>query len=330
MKYSSAIDLIPEFTGVVNRIVVLDDVVPSAPETDFPVITCRELLEVGSRSDEQNIFAMPDDTAVIMYTSGSTGTAKGCVLTCRNVVAGAAGLGSVNMSLTTADTHFSYLPLAHVYAMATELIMYAQGVRVGFSRGITKEIMDDIQALRPTVLVAVPRILNRIADVMRYKISTKPAFVQKLLGLAIEAKVKAIRENRGYSLLLDGILFKDFKATLGGRVRMLVSGGAPITQDVFDFLCATVCPNIIQGYGLTEVSSGLAVQDAPATSPRTVGPSTIGCEIKLRPVEGTSYDPNGVTPSGELIVRGPCVFQGYYKQNNWPSSAKVNTFLCQH
>ena len=316
MKYPNAIALIPEIKDKVAKIVVLGDAVPPIPETEFSVTTCKDVLESGFESKEQNVFSLPDDTAVIMYTSGSTGTPKGCVLTCRNVVAGAAGLGCVNMSLTPADTHLSFLPLAHVYAMAAELIMYAQGVRVGFSRGIIKEIMDDIQALKPTVLVAVPRILNRVAEVMRYKISTKPAFIRKALDAAIAAKAKAIKENRGYSQLLDGILFKNFRAALGGRIRMMVSGGAPITQDVFEFLCATVCPNIIQGYGLTEVSSGLAVQEAPATNPRTVGASTIGCEIKLRPVEGTTYDPNGEVPAGELLVRGPCVFQGYYKQQD--------------
>jgi long-chain acyl-CoA synthetase len=136
--------------------------------------------------------------------------------------------------------------------------------------------------------------------------------MQKALNWAFKAKIAAMKQNRPHSLLLDALLFAKFRAGLGGGLRAIISGGAPILQEVFEFLCASVTPNIVQGYGLTEVSSGLAVQELPAVDPTTVGPSTIGCVIKLRPVPGTNYDPRGECPSGELLVKGPCVFQGYH------------------
>jgi long-chain acyl-CoA synthetase len=197
--------------------------------------------------------------------------------------------------------------------MAVELIMYAQGARVGFSRGIIKELIKDIQALQPTVLIAVPRVLNKVVETMQAQICALPGYLQKVLEVAFRAKIAAMKENRPHSLLLDALLFSKFRAALGGRVRVIVSGGAPILQEVFEFLCAAVSPNIVQGYGLTEVSSGLAVQEIPAMDPTTVGPSSIGCEIKLRPVPGTSYDPRAEYPSGELLIRGPCLFREYYK-----------------
>jgi long-chain acyl-CoA synthetase len=333
-KFKSTIDLIPTISATVKAVIILSDVKPNA-NTEFEVRCARDLLEIGFASDAANDFGQPDDIALIMYTSGSTGTPKGCVLTHRNIVAGASGLGCVNVSVSPSDTHLSFLPLAHIYAMAVELIMYAQGARVGFSRGIIKELVDDITALQPTVLIAVPRVLNKVVESMRAKIAALPKPLQYIMHLAITAKIAAMKRNKSHSIILDALLFAKFRTALGGRIRVIVSVGAPILPDVFEFLCATVCPNIVQGYGLTEVSSGLAVQEVPALDPRTVGASTIGCEIKLRSVPGTSYDPNGDPPAGELLVRGPCVFQCYYKQpeltaeslsDNWFATGDIVRF----
>jgi long-chain acyl-CoA synthetase len=202
--------------------------------------------------------------------------------------------------------------------------MYAQGARVGFARGSVAQLVDDIGALQPTFFIAVPRILNKLHDAMQAKIAERPAWMQAVLRWAMRAKIQCYRENRPHSLLLDGLLFRQFRAGLGGRLRAVISGGAPVIQDVFEFLCATVSPNIIQGYGLTEVSCGLAVQELPATDARTVGPCSPGVHIKLRPVPGTDYDPRAdVEPTGELLVRGPVVFQGYYKQDDLTAEAIV-------
>ena len=313
-KYRNTVAYYPEFQGV-EHVVVMGDEVPDEPAAPCEVLTCRGILELGKKSDKPLNFPQPEDVAVIMYTSGSTGKPKGCLLQHQNVVAGAAGLGNINMSITSSDTYLSFLPLAHIYAMAVELVGYAQGVRIAYARGPVKDLIDDIQAMKPTAITSVPRILNRIADAMKQQIAAKPWYIQKLLWAAINAKADALAKNAPNSLILDGILFAKFRAALGGRVRCLINGGAPIIDDVFRFLSATVTPNIIQGYGLTEVAAGLAVQEIPAPSPRTVGPSSIACEVKLRRVPGADYNPNDpVAPTGELLVRGPIVFAGYYKQ----------------
>jgi long-chain acyl-CoA synthetase len=138
------------------------------------------------------------------------------------------------------------------------------------------------------------------------------------------AKIRAYRENTPHSLLFDALLFRDFRAALGGRMRAIISGGAPVMQDVFEFLCATVTPNIIQGYGLTEVACGVAVQELPATDARTVGACSPGVEIKLRAVPGTEYDPRAlVEPTGEMLVRGPVLFDGYYKRKDLTAEVLV-------
>jgi long-chain acyl-CoA synthetase len=145
-----------------------------------------------------------------------------------------------------------------------------------------------------------------------------------VIELAIRAKSEAVRMNRPHSLLLDAVLFAKFRAALGGKVKIIVNGGAPILKDVFDFLVGAVTPNIIQGYGLTEVNAGLAVQELYPTNRETVGPCTCGCEIKLRKVPGTEYDPNGSPPAGELLVRGPFLFREYYKQPELTAEVMVD------
>ncbi|KAK8886266.1 hypothetical protein M9Y10_041727 [Tritrichomonas musculus] len=311
-KYPNAIKILPQLPNV-EKIVLMKDYIPKEPECSLPTYTLPDVIEMGNKSSQKNDFALPDETAIIMYTSGSTGNPKGCVLSHRNIVAGACGLASVNTSVTTVDTHMSFLPLAHVYAYCVELVMYAQGVRVGFAQGPVKCLVDDLQALQPTIFIAVPRVLNKVSEVMKAKIEKMAPPVRSFIKWAFAQKVAAMKANRGQSLILDGLIFAKFRAAVGGRLRVLISGGAPILPEIFDFFCAAVTPNVIQGYGMTEISSSIAVQEMPAMNPATVGPVTLSTEFKLRPVEGTDYKPTGNPPTGELMVRGPTVFQGYYK-----------------
>jgi long-chain acyl-CoA synthetase len=316
-KYDSAVDLLRRTEHCVETLVVLSDFRPIRDTSNLGVAikTCKELLEEGRNSEAKIDFVRPEEESIIMYTSGSTGTPKGAVLSAANIVAGAASLSSVGCSGTYKDVYLSFLPLAHIYAVAVETIAYAQGAAVGYARGTVKDLISDIVALKPTVMSAVPRILNKVVESMRLKIREQPEFMQRVINWAIATKVKAIKENRAPSLLLDSILFGKFREALGGRMRMIISGGAPILQDVFDFVIATITPNLIQGYGLTEVSCAAAVSEIPCTDASSVGMPAIGGQIKLRRVEGTDYNPRDPErPAGEMLIRGAAVFQGYFKQ----------------
>ena len=296
-----------------TTIALMDDYTPKI-NTNLVLTNCKEVLDKGRKSSNVNQFSKPDEVAVIMYTSGSTGTPKGCVLLHSNIIAGAGSFNALGTGISTDDVFLSFLPLAHIYAMVVEVIALNQGAKIGCARGPVKDLIDDIKLLRPTVMVAVPRILNRVVQVMRDQLAKKPAFVQKIVNWTLDLKIKAIKQNRAQSLLLDNILLKNFREALGGRMKLIVNGGAPIVDDIFDFFAAAVTPNVIQGYGLTETSAGVAVQEVPATNPKTVGACGLACEVRLRKVEGTNYTAEGEYPSGELLVRGPIVFQGYYKR----------------
>jgi long-chain acyl-CoA synthetase len=247
------------------------------------------------------------------------------MLSNRNIAAGAAGLQHVGTSCLAGDTYLSFLPLAHIYALAVELEVLSTGARVGYARGGVQQLIDDIKALQPTIMTAAPRILNRVVEGMKEKMKQKPKFVQNLIDWAIDQKVKCMEQNRPHSLLLDAILFSQTRAALGGKLKVIVCGGAPIMPEIFAFCVGTITPNILQGCGMTEMASSCFVQEIPVSEIDTVGNVCGTVELKLRRVPDVpEWDPQGNPPTGEALARGANRFMGYYKQPELTAEAIVD------
>lgn len=304
-------DCVDRCEGVSNIIIMAD--ADKVTENNKTYQSCASIVALGKEHDCELQEPEPDDLALIMYTSGSTGNPKGCMLTHRNLIAGATGLDNLGVYLSTTDTLFSMLPLAHIYEMGVELLMFSHGVAIGFFSGSVRNLLDDLQALQPTIICGVPRVWNRIVDGMKAKIAAKPPLVQKLLNMAMSAKKKALYAGKSHSLLVDGLILRPFREALGGRVRLVVSGGAPILPEVYDFMLSGITPNVVQGYGLTEVVASVAVSAVPRLNPSGNGPVSQTANLKLRKVEGMMYDPRGEVRAGEILIQGPHIFQGYYK-----------------
>lgn len=307
---------IAQKTNIVKRIIQMSDKKPDNVLEGVEFDSCINILELGKKSTKPNEFSHPNDDCIIMYTSGSTGKPKGCPLTHDNIISGAASFSQLGVGISPDDVYLSFLPLAHIYAVVCELIGLAHGARVGYTRGIVKYLVEDIQELRPTAMIVVPRLLNRISDGMKEKISKMPKIAQYLINKAIEYKADCILQNKPTSWILDRLIFDKFSGALGGRLRLAVNGGAPIMDNVARFCSAALTPNIIQGYGLTETSAGVLVQEVPIWDYKTVGAVGLGCEIKLKQVAGTDYNIDGKNPTGEILVRGPNVFRGYYNRDD--------------
>ncbi|EAX89871.1 AMP-binding enzyme family protein [Trichomonas vaginalis G3] len=299
---------------VLEHIIAMDNQAPSTENSRIMTYTADQIVTTGETETTELQMPKPETIAFIMYTSGSTGTPKGCVLTHNNLISGAVGFTNLGISITTSDTFLSFLPLAHIYELTVEYVMMAQGTAIGFSTGDIRRLTEDIQALKPTIIIGVPRVWNRMVDKMSQKVKALPAPKRMLVEWAIKMKSEAIKAQRPHSFILDRIIFQQFADALGGRVRFLVSGGAPILPEVYDFLRVAICPNIVQGYGLTEVAAGLTVQEIPAFTSCDCGAITPVSMVKLRKVEGFMYNPRGTPACGELLVKGPHVFQGYYKE----------------
>lgn len=290
---------------------------PDETISDERFTTCNDVYQNGLNKLDtfEFVHAKGSDIAMIMYTSGSTGKPKGCVLTHMNIIAGGNGLGGNGTSVTHTDTFFSFLPLAHIYELASQMTLICQGAAIGFYTGTIKNLMNDIQALKPTIICAVPRVFNRMYEAMSNKIESLPTLMKYFVKKSIDLKRNSLLNDRPQSLLLDALIFTPFRNSLGGRVRLIVSGGAPILPNVYELIRAALTPNIIQGYGLTEVSAAACVQQRNATkNSLAVGPISIIADLKFRRVPDMNYDPNLNPPSGEIMIRGPGIFKEYYKE----------------
>ncbi|CAL1528256.1 unnamed protein product [Lymnaea stagnalis] len=265
------------------------------------------------------------DLCMVCYTSGTTGTPKGAMITHGNALASMSAalyflvsliefckyLNPCGTSLNTDDVLISYLPLAHSYERLIEGCLLTVGARIGFFQGDVKKLMDDIKELKPTLFPSVPRLLNRFYDKVMTGVSASR--VKKFLfNLALSSKAKELKRGviRNNSIW-DKIVFRTVQAALGGRVRLITTGSAPISSSVLSVLrCIVGCP-IIEGYGQTENAavSTLTVVGDPDSG--HVGPPLPCNMIKLTDVPEMDYYSNN--NKGEICIKGPNIFLGYLK-----------------
>ncbi|CAG7728107.1 unnamed protein product [Allacma fusca] len=257
----------------------------------------------------------PEDIATLTYTSGTTGDPKGVIITHGNLIASVSATLSIitksGYSLNSGEVIISYLPLAHIYVRMVQTVGLMIGCSIGFYNGKVDKILEAIQSLQPTILPCVPHVLNEIYN-KSIATSSDSRLQSFLLRKAVAEKSKEI--ERGIfrrDSVWDKIVFHKIQTALGGRVRLVLSGGAPISSEILKFFrCALGCP-VIEGYGQTE-TSGLAAQTLSLESiSGHVGPPLPCCAIKLMDVPELNYSAkDGI---GEICVKGPNVFSGYYK-----------------
>ncbi|XAR62970.1 Long-chain-fatty-acid--CoA ligase [Bertholletia excelsa] len=272
------------------------------------------------------------DTCTIMYTSGTTGDPKGVMISNESILAVISGvkhsLESMNDEFTEMDVYLSYLPLAHIFDRVIEELFISAGASIGFWRGDVKLLIEDIRELKPTVLCAVPRVLDRIYAGLIEKTSSAGFVKSALFNMAYSYKLRNMK--RGYkhseaAPLFDKVVFSKVKEGLGGNLRLILSGAAPLATHVETFLRVVTCAHVLQGYGLTETCAGsFAAQPDELQMISTVGPPLPNVEVCLESVPEMGYDALSSNPRGEICIRGNVLFSGYYKQEDLTKEVMVD------
>ncbi|KAJ1663783.1 medium-chain fatty acid-CoA ligase faa2 [Coemansia sp. RSA 1813] len=296
------------------------------------LISLDELVVLGSNGGLAPLPktpASPDDPCTICYTSGTTGTPKGAILTHMCLISNVNSAGQriahgYIPSIDKTDTYISILPLAHCLERCIHAIITGRGGAIGFNQGDIRKVIDDIFELKPTIIVGVPRIFNRINDQVWAQVNTKGGLVGALFRYAYDVKKANLAYNSSQHWLWDRVVFKAVRQKLGGRLRLVISGSAPISGEVLDFLRITLSATVLEGYGLTETTGPCGVSLSTDMKAGNVGCSLGNCIYKLVSVPEMGYTVDDKPyPRGELYVKGNNVFAGYHKNPKLTAEAKT-------
>eukprot|EP01103_Thecamoeba_quadrilineata_P017923 TRINITY_DN6572_c0_g1_i1.p1 TRINITY_DN6572_c0_g1~~TRINITY_DN6572_c0_g1_i1.p1 ORF type:complete len:671 (-),score=111.81 TRINITY_DN6572_c0_g1_i1:33-2045(-) len=277
------------------------------------IFTLKELETLGQTADHISNPPVASDLSTIMYTSGTTGPPKGVMLTHANVVAAVTGATSrVKDFGGPGKAYLSYLPLAHIFERLCLSLVLSVGSRVGFYQGDTLKLIDDLQELKPTFLTGVPRIFDRVYDKTHQTLAEGSPVKRFIFRLAFFWKKMALKAGRP-TPFFDKLVFNKIKTRLGGRVGLIVNGSAPLSPPVHEFMLVCFGCSVVQGYGLTETSAAGTIGYDDDKSLGNIGPPITCCDIKLEDVPELDALTSRNPPRGELLVRGPNVSIGYFK-----------------
>ncbi|MBI3667231.1 MAG: long-chain fatty acid--CoA ligase [Acidobacteria bacterium] len=281
--------------GAVSRIFTLPHWIGEDPVT-----------EQDSRAFEAAAKAVePDDLASILYTSGTTGTPKGVMLTHDNLVS---NVLDAEPDFRPTDVALSFLPLCHIYERTIDYGYYLHGITVAHADTV-ESVPASLEQVRPTIVAAVPRFFEKSYQKLKQNLATEPRWRQKLFEWALQVGFESTSfrlENRPMPgnlrvrfFLADRLVFSKIRARMGGRIRQFLSGGAPLAQELAEFFYAVNLP-VLEGYGLTETSPIVSANRPGCVRLGTVGKPLRNVEVRI-------------AEDGEILVHGPNVMRGYYK-----------------
>ncbi|CAD6186702.1 unnamed protein product [Caenorhabditis auriculariae] len=282
------------------------------------VMTYQELKELGTEKRRETVPPSPESIYVICHTSGTTGRPKGVEMSHSALLAAVAGILTSwltppnNWTFGKDDVYFSFLSLAHIYEHLMQTFTIYVGGSIGVYSGDVSKLIAEIQLLQPTILSLVPRLLNKLYEAIHSGIQKKNILAKIVFRFAENRKLKYLRKNEvRFDTIYDKIVFKKISQMIGGRVKVLTSGGAPLTAEVKDFTrIAYGCP-FVEGYGQTECSAAGTLTLPSDTSNGNVGGPSPWAQIKL--IDAPEQNYFSEKDEGEICFRGAALMTQYYQ-----------------
>lgn len=345
-KFARRVERVCSQTPHVDTVIVLDKPLPGQPdECEYlretllgdgdgdgehskttnvkRVLSYDDLLERGAHTQEQ-LLGVPqaDDIAVLMYTSGSTGKAKGVMLSHKSIVYTALSFSGPG-DISADDRYIGYLPLGHVLELAAECIFLRNGSTIAYSSPLTltnsspmikRGQYGDAYIFKPTIMGAVPLVLDRVCSGVQQAVRARGTFADQLYNEFV-VKYKRYWWDRCYTTpIMNALLCRPFNQILGGRIRAICSGGAALSRDTQEYLRHVLNLTILQGYGLTETSAAASFSDVHERRYNVVGAPYPIVHIKLESWSDYSVH-DKPHPRGEIVIGGQPVSSGYYKMD---------------
>jgi len=303
-----------------HNLIVCDPAQPPVPGVlnfDDVVATGRAFEEKNGRTwfDQSRASRKPDDLATLVYTSGTTGNPKGAMLTHGNITSNVHAVRA-NVPFEAGDVALSILPLSHILERMVDFLYLYKGGCIAYAENVNK-VADNLQEVKPEFFAAVPRLFEKMRMRVMDNVASAPPARQKIFAWAL----KIAEERLPYrielkpmplglklkSAIADKLVFSKIIARLGGNVKFVVSGGAPLSAELAAFFIGAGV-EILEGYGLTETSPVIAVNRPDKRRLGTVGPLIDGVEVQI-------------AADGEILSRGPHIMKGYW--NNPEATAQA-------
>ncbi len=312
--FTHSANFVAELVAEVEQLPKLEKIILLEGDFDHPrVIKLADFLTLAEKTKPEKLekslaAGKREEIATLVYTSGTTGTPKGAILTHDNILSNVEACCQL-IQISDTDECLSFLPLSHIFErMAGYYLMLHQGATIAYAESIDT-VPANLAEISPTIVISVPRLYEKMYSRILERVTTGPWLKKQLFFLALKAGKAQVACHQqgtraGFGLKLSMVIFSKLvfsklRKHLGGKLRFFVSGGAPLVQEIAEFFLAAGIP-IYEGYGLTETSPVIAFNHPGRHRLGTVGPPLRNVEIQI-------------AEDGELLVKGPSISQGYWQ-----------------